>query len=188
MSTLATALSAIVLLLVGGGIGFYLARLGQNATEARCDEIQQEYEAYRAEVAEHFGKTADQFHAIGLQYRELYEHLATGSAALCQLEPPGDGVPFPPAIEAQDAGEAVAEAQAPESESDAVVAQAESVAEAETVAEADSPPADFVAEVSEEAGSTDVPAEADESTPDNVVELVPRTDDAEDDTDKQTYS
>ena len=118
MSALATALSAIVLLLVGGGIGFYLARLGQSATEARCDEIQQDYDTYRAEVAEHFGKTAEQFHAIGLQYRELYEHLATGSAKLCELEAPGGGVPFPPAIEAQeavkDAAEAVAATEDPE--------------------------------------------------------------------------
>ncbi len=185
MSTLATALFAIVLLLVGGGIGFYLARLGQTASAARCDEIQQEYDAYRTEVADHFGKTAEQFHAIGLQYRELYEHLATGSAKLCELEAPGGGVPFPPAIEAQ---EAVAEAPESEPETEAVADEAE-------VAEADMPPADFVAESGDEALPAEEPeqpaeevvAEEEEPTPDNVVELVPRADE-DDKADKQTYS
>lgn len=188
MSTLATALSAIVILLVGGAIGFYLARVGQSATEARCDEIQQDYDAYRAEVAEHFGKTADQFHAIGLQYRELYEHLAAGSAKLCELEPPGDGVPFPPAIEAQEADAALAEAQDPEQEAEPVVDEAEALTDSEEraadveVADADQPPADFVA-----GADGEVVAEEDEPKPDNVVELVPRADD-EGDAGKQTYS
>ena len=100
MTTLATAISAIVLLLVGGAIGFYLARLGQSAAAARVEEVQQDYDSYRAEVAEHFGKTAEQFHAIGRQYRDLYDHLAAGSAKLCELEAPEGGALFPPALEA----------------------------------------------------------------------------------------
>jgi uncharacterized membrane-anchored protein YhcB (DUF1043 family) len=115
MSTLAAVLFGLIMFAVGGAIGYYFSRLDQSARRARQDEVQQEFDAYRTKVAEHFGKTADQFHAIGIQYRELYEHLAEGSAALCELDRPAGTAPFPPAIAAEEAAES-AEAHAPSTE------------------------------------------------------------------------
>jgi uncharacterized membrane-anchored protein YhcB (DUF1043 family) len=108
MSTLAAVLFGLAMFVAGGAIGYYLGRLDHSARAARQDEVQEEFDAYRADVAEHFGKTADQFHAIGIQYRELYEHLAEGSAALCKLDATAGGAPFPPAIESRDTVAAVA--------------------------------------------------------------------------------
>ena len=108
MSTLAAVLFGLAMFVAGGAIGYYLGRLDHSARAARQDEVQEEFDAYRANVAEHFGKTADQFHAIGIQYRELYEHLAEGSAALCKLDATAGGAPFPPAIESRDTVAAVA--------------------------------------------------------------------------------
>ena len=107
MSTLAAVLFGLAMFVAGGAIGYYLGRLDHSARAARQDEVQEEFDAYRADVAEHFGKTADQFHAIGIQYRELYEHLAEGSAALCKLDATAGGAPFPPAIESRDTVAAV---------------------------------------------------------------------------------
>lgn len=210
MTTLATAISAIVLLLVGGAIGFYLARLGQSAAAARVEEVQQDYDSYRAEVAEHFGKTAEQFHAIGRQYRDLYDHLAAGSAKLCELEAPEGGALFPPALEADgddidvdeitEVEEATAEAEPRVAEPEAGVdAEADVVEEAtidsaiepqteDTAAEDD----DAVVASTHDADDSDgetlaEPVEGDEATPDNVVELLPRSDVGED-ADKKSYS
>ena len=210
MTTLATAISAIVLLLVGGAIGFYLARLGQSAAAAKAEEVQQDYDSYRAEVAEHFGKTAEQFHAIGRQYRDLYDHLAAGSAKLCELEAPEGGALFPPALEA--AGEDIdvdevteVEEATAESESELRADEPEAGVDAEAGADVGQEPAiepqieDTVAEdddtVVASTDDADEPdgerlaesVEEDEATPDNVVELLPRSDVGED-ADKKSYS
>ena len=95
MSALGIAAAALIILLVGGGIGYYLGRLQQSASSARLEEVESEFDTYRKDVTEHFSKTAEQFQAIGLQYRELYNHLAEGSAALCQLEKLDAEPPFP---------------------------------------------------------------------------------------------
>lgn len=219
MSALGIALLSIVLLLAGGGIGFYLARLGQAAETAKLEEVETEFDAYRQQVTEHFGKTADQFHAIGQQYRELYEHLAEGSQALCKL----DAVepPFPLvrqaeptlAVEetvgddaiAEDMAEDLVGEQALESAEEliedvglvAAVAEAEAeVEEAVDVVAAEGTDEEKAAELLveeaevEESKSDDVVAEAelvepnaedaDAETPDNVVELIPKSEDSED--------
>lgn len=208
MTTLATAISAIVLLLVGGAIGFYLARLGQSAAAAKAEEVQQDYDSYRAEVAEHFGKTAEQFHAIGRQYRDLYDHLAAGSAKLCELEAPEGGALFPPALvaagedidvdEVTEVEEATAESESelradePEAgvdaEVDVVYEPAIEPPTEDTVAEDD----DTVVASTDDADEPDgerlaKSVEEDEATPDNVVELLPRSDVGED-ADKKSYS
>ncbi len=40
-------------------------------------------------MTEHFGQTAAHFQAIGKQYRELYEHMATGAQSLCESDDAG---------------------------------------------------------------------------------------------------
>jgi uncharacterized membrane-anchored protein YhcB (DUF1043 family) len=166
MSTLAAILFGLVMFGIGGAIGYYLGRLDHSARAARQDEVEKEFDAYRTKVAEHFGKTADQFHAIGIQYRELYEHLAEGSAALCELDGPAGTAPFPPMIAAQDteAPEAVVEseedevaaADIDESESDEAYERDDLVAEAEVTTDAEPVPDEGEAEPGTEAAETDV--------------------------------
>ena len=97
MSALGIALLSLGLLAAGAAIGFYLARLGQSAEQAKLDEVESEFDAYREQVTEHFAETASRFTAIGQQYRELYDHLATGSEALCLTDKIEGKLPFPPA-------------------------------------------------------------------------------------------
>ena len=106
MSALGIALLGIGLLVLGVGIGFYLARLGQSVDNAKLEEVETEFDDYRQQVTEHFGKTAEQIHTIGQQYRDLYEHLAAGSETLCRLDAEAEP-PFPRV--AQDIEEPVVE-------------------------------------------------------------------------------
>lgn len=200
MSALGIAAAALIILVVGGAIGYYLGRLQQSASSARLQEVESEFDQYRKEVTEHFSETADRFHAIGLQYRDLYEHLAKGSAALCKLDAPATEPPFPLVTEAL--GEDIdspaeseldrEEEQAPaESAVEAAARPEESAAsepEAGETADSDEPeeePAAAEASADEES----IAAAAEESTaterkPDNVVELVRPADTESGDEDK----
>ncbi len=201
MSALGIALLSIGLLVLGGGIGFYLARLGQSAETAKLAEVETEFEDYRRQVTEHFSKTADQFHAIGLQYRDLYEHLASGSETLCKLDSPAAEPPFPLVSRAHAERPAADEAEAVSEEvlvaaaavSTAAVAEEEvETPVEETVADDGEDVAVAAADVEEivlegdaedvvpEGNAEQVVEEDDEEAPDNVVELIPRSD-AEDD-------
>ena len=88
MSNAAIAGLAIATLLIGAGIGYWLARMGTNKESAKRNEVEKEFETYRETVNEHFSTTASHFQSIGEQYRELYKHMAAGSQALCS---PKDG-------------------------------------------------------------------------------------------------
>ena len=88
MSNAAIAGLAIATLLIGAGIGYLLARMGTNKESAKRNEVEKEFETYRETVNEHFSKTASHFQSLGQQYRELYQHMAAGSQALCS---PKDG-------------------------------------------------------------------------------------------------
>ena len=64
----------------------------EKALESRAD--------YEAEVAEHFGRTAQLLNRMTEDYREVYNHLATGADKLC------DGaVSIPPASLAATSGD-----------------------------------------------------------------------------------
>jgi uncharacterized membrane-anchored protein YhcB (DUF1043 family) len=79
-------LGAIGLLAAGTGLGYWLAQLRTRGESARADEVRQEFEDYRREVTRHFGQTAEHFRAIGREYRDLYEHMASGADSLCDRE------------------------------------------------------------------------------------------------------
>ncbi len=81
MDTAVWAALAIAGLVAGIGIGFWLGRLQKDGD--RVAELETELETYREKVTEHFAQSATHFQAIGQQYRELYEHMAAGSEALC---------------------------------------------------------------------------------------------------------
>jgi uncharacterized membrane-anchored protein YhcB (DUF1043 family) len=84
--TILIVLGAAGLLVVGGGLGFWLAQLRLRGESAKADEVQQQFDEYRREVTQHFGRTAEHFKAIGREYRELYEHMASGADSLCDRD------------------------------------------------------------------------------------------------------
>ncbi len=47
------------------------------------EQLQEEMAQYRGEVAEHFQRTSELVQEMTSSYRNVYEHLATGSARLC---------------------------------------------------------------------------------------------------------
>lgn len=79
------AIAGIALLAAGIAIGYVLGRSrGDKQSAQRANRVQEEYDAYRGRVTEHFRETAGQFQALGEQYRDLYRHLASGAESLCE--------------------------------------------------------------------------------------------------------
>lgn len=84
--TILIVLGAIGFLAAGVGLGFWLSQARMRGESAKADEVQRQFDDYRREVTQHFGRTAEHFQAIGREYRELYEHMASGADALCERE------------------------------------------------------------------------------------------------------
>ncbi len=105
-----TIIGAILVFAAGAGLGFWL---GSARTKAQAGNVKSEYDAYRAQVAQHFGQAADHFQTIGREYRALYEHMASGAEALCDPEKAEKPISFLPAdrssaVDREDADEAPA--------------------------------------------------------------------------------
>jgi uncharacterized membrane-anchored protein YhcB (DUF1043 family) len=117
MNAILLAAAGVIILLVGGGAGFWIGRSGVGGSRARVEKAEAELEEYKRSVTEHFGQTAAHFQAIGKQYRELYEHMATGEQALCEPGEAGKQLLFAPGADAtptnveEPAAEAVADAE-----------------------------------------------------------------------------
>ncbi len=94
MNEITMAAVALLLVLVGASIGFLLGRMGRSNAKSKLEETRAEYDDYRKDVTRHFDQTAEQFHAIGQQYRDLYEHMAKGAEAFCVPTEPGSALPF----------------------------------------------------------------------------------------------
>lgn len=75
--------AGILLLGLGIGLGFWSAQSQRNREATRASDIQNELDAYRRHVTEHFGETAQHFQTLGQQYQSLYQHMAKGADALC---------------------------------------------------------------------------------------------------------
>lgn len=167
---LAIVLASICL--AGGGLlGFLLGR-GGGKEKQRAEALEQEFEDYKRNVTEHFGKTAEHFQSIGRQYRELYEHMAGGASTLCEeddrtrlafpslltIEAVAETTPASepaldaaPAAQTEDAAAPV-EAQAADIESEAPAEEAEPAAAAESEPESEAPaPAEAAADAEAEA-------------------------------------
>ena len=80
---------------VGFAINFYLNPDNKRSEklEQELDQLKRETEQYRGEVAEHFKRTSELVQEMTSSYKNVYEHLASGSANLCTdaiKEPPLD--------------------------------------------------------------------------------------------------
>ena len=106
---------ALVALLAGLGIGFWIGRLQQGSTEERLSEVEKDFDAYKARVTEHFSQSAAHFNSIGQQYRELYEHMANGSKNLCREDASERKFPAPEMVAA------VSHASATEADSETII-------------------------------------------------------------------
>ncbi len=87
----------------GVGIGYLTlcnSRRSQLLQE-KCDALQREFDAYRGQVGQHFQRTSELVQKMTDSYREVYEHLATGSQALCQnpVTTPRLDIPDQPVLE-----------------------------------------------------------------------------------------
>lgn len=90
ISLLAWMGSAIVFA-IGGGAGFFIAR---KIKDKRTLELEQQLQAtqskltdYQDEVNRHFLKSSLLFSKLTDNYRDVYEHLATGAQKLCNEKP-----------------------------------------------------------------------------------------------------
>ena len=145
---------------VAFGLGFLAARLSSGAAR-RSRELDEELQrsrseltAYRAQVSNHFSRTAELVNELTANYRTVYQHLAEGSRALCN----GDG----PRLEALQEPSRVIDKRAPVTpdQSPDEVAMHSAPPDAPPSAELpehhregdwyDTPPADKVDEVSRE--------------------------------------
>jgi uncharacterized membrane-anchored protein YhcB (DUF1043 family) len=82
-------LDLLIALAVGALIGLLVGRR-ISPDRIRCQALEQELEAaraeatdYREEVAGHFSRTSELVHDLTLQYRAVYDHLADGARTLC---------------------------------------------------------------------------------------------------------
>ena len=85
------------LLILGLGLGYWAARLRSGKQVAKAADVQKQFDDYRKSVTEHFGRTAEHFQTIGEQYRELYEHMASGADTLIDPQAIDEKLSFVPA-------------------------------------------------------------------------------------------
>lgn len=133
---LLNTIGALLILVAGTGLGYWIGNRRGSSESAKASEIREEFEDYRRNVTEHFGQTASHFQAIGKQYRELYEHMASGAEALCDFDGEADRLSFPKAVApaltaggaaeaANDVTDAVADAADPDGDSGEQAAEEE---------------------------------------------------------------
>ena len=148
-------LGGVLLTVLGGGLGFWLGQKRGRQDAAKAGHVQEEYDAYRRQVADHFGATAGHFQALGLQVKELYDHMATGAESLCDGDAEGPRIDFRAAVSLQPPGGKQAEAI--EETSDIVVDEAAEPVNEEVSADdqvTETQPADFELAAAEEEDTT----------------------------------
>ncbi|MFC1774484.1 YhcB family protein [Pseudomonadota bacterium] len=68
--------------------------------ESELASAQQQFDGYREQVSQHFMKTSDLVQKMTASYRDVYEHLAGGSQALCKdpVSTPQLDIPYQPVL------------------------------------------------------------------------------------------
>jgi uncharacterized membrane-anchored protein YhcB (DUF1043 family) len=86
-STQAVWLIALLAAIAGVAGGYFLSlRLRRDDggdREAALRQLQQEQEAYRQRVTQHFSQTAELLSQLASNYRDVHNHLAQGARELC---------------------------------------------------------------------------------------------------------
>ena len=84
-------LGAAIMLAIGGGAGFFVARQIKDKRtlelEQKLQDTQSKLNDYQEDVNRHFLKTSLLFSKLTDNYRDVYEHLATGAQKLCNDKP-----------------------------------------------------------------------------------------------------
>jgi len=84
-------MSGAIVFAIGGGVGFYIARQIKDkhtvGLEKQLETTQNQLSEYQGEVNRHFLKTSLLFNKLTDDYRDVYEHLATGAQKLCNDKP-----------------------------------------------------------------------------------------------------
>ncbi len=148
-------LGGVLLAALGGGLGFWLGQKRGRQDAAKAGHVQEEYDAYRRQVADHFGATAGHFQALGLQVKELYDHMATGAETLCDSDGESPRIDFRAAVSLQPPDEMQPETI--EETGDIVVEETAEPVNEEAPADdrpAETQPADFELAAAEEEGTT----------------------------------
>lgn len=90
ISTSVAWLVGLICLGVGLAIGILVTRLSPGtrrhteALETQLAEQQRQFDGYREQVSSHFQQTSELVQKMTDSYRDVYEHLARGSQALCE--------------------------------------------------------------------------------------------------------
>ena len=98
-----------------GGVGVAYLVFGSNRRaqelQSKIEALQEELDDYRGQVGQHFRRTSELVQKMTNSYREVYEHLASGSQALCKdpVNTPRLDIPETPTLDAKP-GQATDEA------------------------------------------------------------------------------
>ena len=88
----------------GIGITYLMPGNRRRAQELqeKLQSLQQEFDSYHGQVGQHFQQTSELVQKMTESYRDVYEHLATGSQVLCQnpVNTPRLDIPEHPTLEA----------------------------------------------------------------------------------------
>lgn len=169
------ALVGVIFLLVGGGAGFWFGQKRGREDAAKSGDLQKEFDAYRDQVAAHFGKTADHFQALGVQVRELYDHMAVGADTLCDPARTDQAIAF----SATEALQSPAAEEPADEESEIAETAAEETAEATDVAE--------TPETTEAAGESEAAEATEEAAEEEQASSFTVTAPEDEDPDKRSY-
>ena len=73
----------------------------------KLSKLQEEFDSYHDNVGQHFQKTSELVQKMTESYRDVYDHLATGSQILCKtpLNTPSLDIPKRPTLEAATQGQ-----------------------------------------------------------------------------------
>ena len=86
-----TWLGSAIVFAIGGATGFFISRQLKDKRTRELEEklaaTRTELSDYRGEVNQHFLKTSLLVGKLTNDYREVYEHLATGAQKLCKEKP-----------------------------------------------------------------------------------------------------
>ncbi len=115
-------MGAAIVFAIGGAVGFFTARQIKDKRtlelERQLEATQAQLNGYQEDVNRHFLKTSLLFNKLTDDYREVYEHLATGAQKLCkeQTLAPGLNLPETKILSADITAGATSDAETPSNE------------------------------------------------------------------------